>query len=505
MIAHLGGTGIDHFLFDYPVTGTYEFSVDAYLGWFAESGIAHGGLVLETSGSQFGGLIFPVGESEAVHKPFFKYNQVGRFNRITVQATPRRVRYSINGYLFHQDDDPGPTSPWLGLSTRAPRQTAWRNISLSGNPTIPRQVTLSQGDRLEGWSASFYNETQPPRRTEETIDQWGNVTRTGPGMAGYRGRRGGKARPQKTREPVKLEDYDWVARDGVIHGRRVLSSAPSPGAQQVDSVYTPGAESGSEASQSVLMYFRPLHDGDSLSYEFLYEPEQVAVHPALGRLAFVLEPEGVKLHWLTTGPNDLSGIAADNRADEPANRRGPKPLPLKTGAWNTVKLSLDGAMLTIDLNGQTVYQRPLERELSRQFSLFHFKDQTAAQARNIVLKGAWPESLSSEQLANLIAPSSTAHPSDADRRALHEIVGESFFALDAGGVLDRAGALPPQERYQRLADWVFPSPDHPVWRLEGEFTPSFPAPNFAAARSPAGADNLNANGSGPGDAAAIWR
>ncbi len=406
VIAHIGGSGMDHLLFDYPVTGTYEFSADAYLGWFAESGIIQGGLILETSGGQVGGLIFPVGGSEAMHKPFFKYNQVGRFNRITVQATPRKVRYLINGYLFHEDDDPSSTSPWLGLSTRAVRLTAWHNVSISGKPTIPREVTLSQGDRLEGWDASFYGESQPPRRTEETTDQWGNVMRTGPGMAGFRAAR--KARPKKTREPVKLDDYDWVAQDGVIHGRRLLSGEPKPASRRGIVQFNSGGESSSEASQSVLMYFRPLRGGDTLSYEFLYEPDQVAVHPALGRLAFLLEPDGVKVHYLTLGPNDFSGIAADNAADEPANRRGPKPLPLKTGAWNTVKLALEGDKLTIELNGQAIYERPLERELGRQFSLFHFKDRTAAQARNVVLKGRWPESFTTEQLANLMAPSSSA-------------------------------------------------------------------------------------------------
>ncbi len=38
--------------------------------------------------------------------------------------------------------------------------------------------------------------------------------------------------------------------------------------------------------------------------------------------------------------------------------------------------------VTIDLNGQTIYERPLEPTLGRQFGLFHYKDQTSAQVRN---------------------------------------------------------------------------------------------------------------------------
>ncbi len=58
-----------------------------------------------------------------------------------------------------------------------------------------------------------------------------------------------------------------------------------------------------EANQSRLYYFRPLHDGDTISYEFLYEPGQVMVHPAIDRLAFLLEEGGVRIHWMTAGGN----------------------------------------------------------------------------------------------------------------------------------------------------------------------------------------------------------
>ena len=77
------------------------------------------------------------------------------------------------------------------------------------------------------------------------------------------------------------------------------------------------------------------------------------VHPAIDRLAFLLEEGGVRIHWMTAGGTDLSGLPADNAADEPANRRGPKPIPLKAGEWNAVKLSLKANTVTLDLNGQT--------------------------------------------------------------------------------------------------------------------------------------------------------
>lgn len=59
----------------------------------------------------------------------------------------------------------------------------------------------------------------------------------------------------------------------------------------------------------------------------------------------MLEPDGVKVHWLTTGKSDLSGISTDNAAVEPANRRGPGKLGLKSGEWNAVKLCLKATSL----------------------------------------------------------------------------------------------------------------------------------------------------------------
>ena len=139
----------------------------------------------------------------------------------------------------------------------------------------------------------------------------------------------------------------------MIHGRRVFAGGNNPNVvRQVDY-----SESATEADQSRLLLHRPLLDGDVVTYDFLYQPGQVMVHPAIDRLAFLIEPDGVKLHWMTAGGSDLTGLAADNVAEEPENRRGPKPLPLKSGEWNAIKMALDKNKLSIELNGQPIYER----------------------------------------------------------------------------------------------------------------------------------------------------
>ena len=477
LVAHLAGSDADLLLFDYPLAGTYEFSVDAYEGPWAESALTHNGLVFEPSSGQGNGQVSQVGDLQPIYVPW-GLSRASAFNTMTVQVSPQKVRYLVNGHLFFEDDDPGPTAPWLGLFTHRDRHSVWRGFTLRGEPVIPRELKLCEGSRLDGWNTSFYNESQPARLAGGIgNNQFGNPMGRQVAWGGSPQNRR-SASSQKKSEPVNPDAFDWTASNGVIHGRRVIYDNQRAMAM--------GDTALTEADQSRLWYFRPLRDGDILSYEFLYEPGQTMVHPALDRLAFLCEPGGVRLHWMTDS-SDISGLPADNTADEPENRRGPKALPLEPGQWNAIKLGVEAGKATLELNGQTIYARPLEPGLSRQFSLFHYKDQTVAQARNVVLRGRWPQALSAEQKANLIS-SDGATDSVAARRARRALIDESFYALEAGRVLEATRTFSPKDRYERLAGWVLAAPDRPVWRLSGELSPSFPAPAAASKGETTNAD-----------------
>jgi len=429
-ITHVTGADHDFLAFAYPLAGTFEFSVDALCGTWAEGHAAFGGLVYEPTRGQAQSRVFPIGEPETIPKP----NALMRsedFDRLTFKVEPGRVRLLVNGHLWHEDTDPSPTSPWLALYSMGARQASFRNFAMTGKPEVPREVLLTHADRLDGWVSGFYNETQPLRR---------GIEPTASAASG-------------------AAAHDWSARDGVILGRKL--------------------EGGGGPVEGRLYYHRPLRDGDVLRYEFFYEPGEVAAHPALDRLAFLLEPEGVKVHWMTDGPGlDWTGLGSGNVADEPGNRRGPARLPLKPGAWNAVQLSLAGDTAAIELNGTTVYERALEPTNGRQFGLFHFKDRTAVRVRNAVLRGRWPETLTAEVLADLTARREPG-PAVEDRRARHDLIGEEIFTKDAFNLLRSARDLSPAKRYEAFAAWVLPDDDHPNFRLTGAFTPFDPAPPVA--------------------------
>ena len=152
-----------------------------------------------------------------------------------------------------------------------------------------------------------------------------------------------------------------------------------------------------------------LHWGEKLRYEFFYRPGEFHVHPCLGRLAFLLEPDGVRLHWLTSSGNEeWTGLAPNNAIDVPADRRGPGKLPLKPDDWNALRLAMNGDTLTIELNGQVVYERKLDADEERLFSLFHYQDRSAVRVRNVVLAGNWSKNLPGLEAVNIATKASSA-------------------------------------------------------------------------------------------------
>lgn len=440
---HVGGAASDHLIFDYPLTGTFEVSAELLDGGWAEANFGYGGLCFEAFAYSKSATVYPVGRHEQLQRKLFSARR-GAFNRYTLQVEPAGFRLLINGQQAYHETDPSSAAPWLALFTSRERRTAFRNLQIKGQPTIPRQVKLVQGDRLDGWLSDYYNESQPARiyRSDESN-----------GQSGYY--RFGNA--------LRLQDFDWRADDGVLHGRRAPDLPPS-------------------ASQSRLYYMRPLRDGETLAYEFFYEPGAVHVHPALDRLAFMIAPEGVALHWMTDGDSDTPELPTDNLAVEPADRRGPDRLPLEAGEWNAVQVRLTAGVVSLILNGEQIYRRRMETGNDRLFSFFHFKHRTAARVRNVVLSGeAWPETLSEARLANLFLPIEV-EADVAPARLADAVLGEENAALATWQTWQTSRSLPAAERYAFLRDWVLPDPVHgSVVRFYGDFTPSDPAPPVAEA------------------------
>ncbi len=361
-IAHLSGPEVSPLYFDYPLQGDFELTVDGYVGAGAEAAMQYGRFLFEPCWRNRKACLLAVGERESVDCPEIT-PLPGQVHRFVIRVSPQAVTYLLDDQLVYEDKQPSPTTPWLALVGRGTRRTAWCNLRLTGNPRIPPDVCLIHDQRMDGWMSPLFRESLPRQIL---------VSQTGASSA--------------TNRPASTPNYAWYALDGILHGTRLKTADRS------------------RAIQSWLAYHRPLRPGDRLSYEFFYDPDEKMVYPSLGRTALLLEPAGVRLHWITDIPHmSIGGLSPDNAVAIPESQRGPRPLPLQPGQWNQVTINLAATSATVRLNGTEIYVHPLTATDNRMFGLFRYASRTAAEVRNIVLRGDWPASLSAEQMAHLTA------------------------------------------------------------------------------------------------------
>ena len=412
-LTHLPGPGNDTLQLKYPITGNFDFSVDCFEDATANGEAGYSGIIVETHP--------PVDVSVMSGHESLQRPQAMRhpgFNRVNIHVADGKLQYSINNHIVYEEDA-SPTSPWPMLFSHGPRLSVFRNISITGSPIIPREVTLFSGNRLDGWNCTFYGDSQPRQRfmREKPDENQAYVAQ------------------EQQREPTET---DWKVQDGVLLGSAKTELA--------------------EASPSWIYYQRPLCEGESFQFEFFYSGSAI-VHPALGRVAFELDSAGVALHWIGREDWDTAvlEIPPDNHVVDADSHRGPDKLPLKEDDWNKVSLTMKGGYAVIAVNGVEVFQRLIEPQNNRLIGLFRDK-RYAVKIRNAVLTGPWPERFTSDLQKDLLA--TNAKPSDADRRVVGNILDDEFAPFQVDDVLAHAASLNDKERYEYLKAWVLPTPDH---------------------------------------------
>ena len=423
-LLHLTGGYNDILLFRYPLQGNFEFAVEV------QSTAPH----TSNASFGFGGLFFQsmqVGRETTVWDtdlvtvakkpcPFAREQTRASFNRVAVQSSESGIQYEVNRHPMWTVGKEATASPFIGFRYYGNHRSLIRNFELMGTPVIPREVILSSGTQLRGWQSRFFGESKysaDPNSGTTTL-------------------------------------YDWSLNDGDILARK-------------DETKT--------VRQSLLRYQRPILEDERIRYEFYYTPGETEVHPALGRMAFLIEPGGVRIHWITDGERDWTGLPEDNATLEPLNRRGPRPLPLKEKDWNAVELSRSENKITLTLNGKTIYERPLDFAGATNFGLFRDPSKAAVRVRNVILTGDWPETIPEEFLKNPTKLDDN-EKRDKTRRSLHRLVEPDLRATNVNAIRRRAASLPREERYKFLADWVLPTDSHSDVRMRGEFTQTDPSP-----------------------------
>jgi hypothetical protein len=378
-ILHLAGTWQDGLLFRYPLRGDFNFVCETQEGGQVgtDGGLAFGGLFFEPLGVS---SVMTVLDADAAYPlqrpcPFLRHGSQPTFNRVSIRTRPAAdgrpaaVQFLANLHPMWTDELSG-TSPFLGLRGVGDKRPVFRNLQFSGTPVIPREVKLTDGQQLRGWISGFYGETRAAFHAGGSLSLGtGTISATPAPQA------------SDPKAATAVAEPDWQIADGVV----------SAAQREAQAGRTP---------QSVLKYQRPLLDGEAVSYEFEYRPGECEVHPALGRLALLIESGGVRVHWMTDGNRDWSGLAEDNATLEPLNRRGGRSIPLKAGAWNTVSLARADGKLKLTLNGTLIYERAIDFGGDLQFGLYRDRTKHSVKVRQVTLTGDWPETIPAECLDN---------------------------------------------------------------------------------------------------------
>lgn len=249
----------------------------------------------------------------------------------------------LNGRLIHSEKLAQDHEPWVAIRSPWYAESEVRDLRITGEPEIPEKLNLS-ATKLHGWFS--YQNAVPLSQSWQASD----------------------------------------AQDSTdIVGRQRL-------------------ELNGTLAESLLQYNRPMVENGSIDFEFFFNEGSIDVHPALGRLAFLIEPDGVRFHRVTDSPWDrtlANPLMSISQVDGPQN---PARVPLKSNAWNHLRLKLTGDIVRLDLNGLEILEHVLHHDDSRTFGLFHFADQTQALVRNVTWRGDWPKSLPADDKQQLADP-----------------------------------------------------------------------------------------------------
>ena len=416
--------GHDYLYFASPLVGSYQIECDATSFNWLEARLFAGGVwvspTYDLQHYEYGGFEEVV-NTQNIEPPL---SQTYDMIHLRMSVDPQATQGFANGRLIHTQPTLQSVDPWLGIRSGLHVEGSVFNVRVTGKPEIPATIDLTTSASLNGWIA-YFQETGESNRWQKTPD----------GIVGMH-----DARPEQSNTPVHREE--------------------------------------------ALFYHRPMFEDGTIEYEFFYqqaapsdEEGAQSAHVALDRLCLLMQPEGVAVHWLTDGRFDRTEIAPDNAVIVPEHQRSQGRLPLKNRDWNSAALTVKGDSLQLTLNGELIFERPIESTNQRQFGFFHFADQDALQVRNVRWTGDWPKTLPTVLKQPLAVPEGELLDQDQARLTnvfeqnfaqdgmpeerfvvVHGKRGQNFSTVEDGVKVTMAGTGPTQ--YATLA---------PAIQIQGDF------------------------------------
>lgn len=396
--------------FRYPLEGRFSVSASITDGDSVDGGFVYDGILSQSLGKNKSALTEPVARAGRRTPRVALTPDKFYSNSCELQIEDGQSRFRINRHVALTGKLSG-SSPFLALHSRAGSTPGFHSIRITGNPRIPREVKLLSDHRLRGWSAFYSTDALPAPFSS-----------------------------------ADKREYSWKVVNGELVARRGTNST---------------------SAESLLSYHRPLLDGEKVAWQFRYSTGRQNVHPTVGRIAFLMRPEGVQLHWITDGPLECSGLSVDNAITDEASLRTRK-LPFNENDWNLAELSLTGNVIQIHLNGELILERQHNAKAGSQFGFFRNASREDAVVRNVTLSGDWPATFEEAVQGGLLAlenPSAVT----GERTFVSDLITTDKFNRMGYQMARQAESLPVEERYSQLADWVLPGELCRDFRVAGGF------------------------------------
>ncbi|WDQ14696.1 DUF1583 domain-containing protein [Rhodopirellula sp. P2] len=410
------GHNNDYLYFPSPLTGDFEIECDVTGFHFGETQVAYAGIFASPHSSRSQAEIGGLRSQEMLPlDPPMSPPDDWMSCRISVRDGV--CRHFINGRSILQRTLVDGQFPWVALRAHRLSHGGIRNLTITGSPEIPSSIDMVNSPKLVGWY-SYYDE---PVDDPKGMFAWRSVA------------------TQETESSFEVQHA----------ARRELA--------------------GSNL-ESLLMYHRPLMEDGSIEYEFFYAKGETAVHPAIDRLAFLLEPDGVQVHWVTDGAHQPGNLSPANRAFVTKQEQRRPEVVLKDNSWNRVRLELRGDDVLLLLNGKPVMDRALKPWNQRQFGLFHFADKTNARVRNLRWSGDW------QNAEEVLGKHRGVRPDTAEMERLTSALPQSYrqdfrnLEIDSSHFIQRGGPITVGADGIAMKASGSQSTDLPLWlEVRGDF------------------------------------
>lgn len=380
----------DYLYFASPLKGDYAVEASATGFGYREAHLFVGGLwtglVYNHHQYMVGNIRRELGRHELAF-PFTDTHTHGMI-RSRVAVKHDRAEVSLNGHPVVEHNLSPHQSPWVAVRSMFRVFGGVDDLTITGEPIIPDTIEMVGSHKLLGW----YDYYQAPGTNENPLGSWSG------------------------------------------------SNADAANGEQLSEIVSRRDESipRGAALERLLVYARPMLEDGVITYDFYHEPQQFTAHPAIGRTAFLITPNGVLLHRITDGKYERTTLRPDNSS--PMQLTNEVDIPLNTNGWNRVRVELIGDVVRLHLNDTLILEHAVETPPNeRTFGLFHYADASALRVQNPRWTGDWPKQLPALEDQHLASRLRTLIAANAEKRSAHIPIAVNQQAVAEGKVMPLEG------------------------------------------------------------------